>query len=81
LQKLYYLNSDAMAKRSAALAKRIAKRDQQAGVAQAYRLLFNRAPSEKEQHAAREFLRQSGKDRWGLYAQVLLSSNEFAYVD
>ena len=29
----------------------------------------------------REFLKRAGKDGWKQYAQVLLSSNEFAYVD
>ena len=29
----------------------------------------------------RAFLQQAGEDKWKQYAWVLLSSNEFAYVD
>ncbi len=78
LQKLYFLNSDQVALRAAALAKRIQKRNKKEGVAQAYRLLFQREPSAAESQAALDFL---SKGTWPQYAQVLLSSNEFAYVD
>jgi hypothetical protein len=78
LQKLYFLNSDQVALRAAALAKRIQKRDKSSAVAQAYRLLFQREPSDAESQAALGFL---SKGTWPQYAQVLLSSNEFAYVD
>ena len=81
LQKLYFLNSDSLAKRSQALAKRIVGRNQRPGIARAYRLLFHREPMAAEEKLGVTFLKQSGKDRWPLYAQVLLSSNEFAYVD
>ena len=81
LQKLYFLNSDVLAKRSEALAKRIARQPRRKGVQNAYQLLFDRDPTSQEETLALAFLKQSGKDRWALYAQVLLSSNEFAYVD
>lgn len=78
LQKLFFLNSDQVALRAAALAKRIQKRDKDAGIANAYRSLFHREPSAAEREAGKEFL---SKGSWPQYAQVLLSSNEFAYVD
>jgi hypothetical protein len=81
LQKLYFLNSDSLAKRSQALSKRVARRNRRAGIAHAYQLLLDRAPSAQEEKLGLAFLKQSGKDRWVLYSQVLLSSNEFAYVD
>ncbi|MEP7362090.1 MAG: PSD1 and planctomycete cytochrome C domain-containing protein [Acidobacteriota bacterium] len=81
LQKLYYLNSEAVARRSEALAKRIGMGNPKKGVARAYRILFQRPPSAAEERAGVAFLKESGADRWKLYAQVLLSSNEFAYVD
>jgi len=43
-----------------------------------YGLLFQRAPSNKERDAAVSFLQKAD---WAQYAQVLLSSNEFLYVD
>lgn len=78
LQKLYFLNSDQVALRAAALAKRIQKRDRAAGIKEAYRALFQREANPTEVVAGREFLTQG---TWAQYAQVLLSSNEFAYVD
>jgi hypothetical protein len=78
LQKLYFLNSDQVALRAAALAKRMEKKDKAAGIREAYRALFLREASATEVAAGREFLTQG---TWAQYAQVLLSSNEFAYVD
>ena len=81
LQKLYFLNSETLAQRAEALAKRIAADDAAGGVDKAYRLLFQRAPTSREREMALAFLAASGEKRCALYAQVLLSSNEFAYVD
>ena len=81
LQKLFFLNSDTLARRSEALAKRIARHEEREGIARAYELLFQRTPNASEAQAGLAFLHESGEDRWRLYAQVLLSSNEFAYVD
>ncbi len=78
LQKLYFLNSDQVVQRAATLAKRIQKRDRAAGIQEAYRALFQRDANSKEVAEAKEFLTQG---TWAQYAQVLLSSNEFAYVD
>jgi hypothetical protein len=78
LQKLYFLNSEQMAARAAAFARRVGKRNRGAGIREAYRVLFQRGPTEMEMAEGREFLK---KNRWPQYAQVLLSLNEFAYVD
>ena len=37
--------------------------------------------SEQERLLGRAFLKGAGDTRWNQYAKVLLSSNEFAYVD
>ena len=51
------------------------------GITAAYRGLFHREPSESERRAGLEFLKDAGENKWTQYAWVLLSSNEFAYVD
>jgi hypothetical protein len=81
LQMLFYLNSDIVSARARALAERIARPDLDDGITTAYRLLFNRAPTERERQLGREFLEASTADAWKQYARVLLTSNEFAYVD
>jgi len=80
LQKLFFLNSSFMRLRAEALAARIecmavSERDRVGAV---YSVLFQRAPSEREIRAAFAFLARAD---WPQYAQVLLSSNEFLYVD
>lgn len=75
LQKLFFLNSDVVAARAKALAA-VAP-----DVEALFQRLFYRAPTAEELALGREFLSQNGKDAMALYAQVLLSTNEFAYVD
>ena len=67
--------------RAAALAKRIENASPEEGIQRAYRLLFHRVPAWATVNWGESFLQQAGVDRWKQYAQVLLSSNEFAYVD
>jgi hypothetical protein len=81
LQKLFFLNSDIVGKRAAALAQRIERKNQDEGIEAAYRLIFQRPPGARERQLAHTFLEASGSDRWRQYTKVLLSSNEFAYVD
>lgn len=81
LQKLFLLNSGMVARRAEALGKRIARDNPSESVAVAYRLVFNRAPTPAELSLARDFLDSAGGNPWPQYAWVLLSSNEFAYVD
>ena len=64
-----------VARQSAALAARIEK---EGGIDFAYSLLFQRQPTEEERRLNLEFLREGG---WKQLAQVLLSSNEFLFVD
>jgi len=45
-----------------------------------YRRLFQRAPTGKEKQLGRDFL-VNNKYNWTQYAQVLMSSNEFIYID
>ena len=76
LQRLFFLNSGFILKQSAALAARVAQESDP--VVAAYRLLYQREPTPAEQSLAREFL---ATGTWADYAQVLLSSNEFAFID
>jgi cytochrome c553 len=81
LQKLFLLNSSLVQRRAEALAARIANPDPRRGVEQAYQLLFQRSPQHTEREEALAFLGTGGPQQWKDYAWVLLSSNEFAYVD
>jgi hypothetical protein len=88
LQQLYVLNSPFVAQQSLALARRLQQEGSVEGrVRRAYVLLFGRAATDKEVKLAREFL-TTGKSGdavpetvWQQYAQVLLGSNEFLFVD
>jgi alpha-beta hydrolase superfamily lysophospholipase len=77
------LNSEFVLNQSDALVKRLrtTNADELAVIRNAYHLLFAREPSSSEAQMARDFLATAGKDAWTLYAQALLSSNEFVYVD
>jgi hypothetical protein len=72
LQKLFFLNSEFVTKRAAAMARRVNN------IEDAYGVVFQRAPTERERQLGRDFLDSAD---WPQYAWVLLSSNEFAYVD
>lgn len=76
LQKLYVLNSEFVKGQATALAAR-AGQDLDA----LYRFALGRTPSAREAAQAREFLAGEDKQAWIQLAQVLLSSNEFAFVD
>jgi len=71
LQRLFLLNSPLMMKASAAIAG--------PDPAEAYRRIFARAPEKAEAQLAREYLAQG--NAWAEYVQVLLSSNEFLYIE
>jgi hypothetical protein len=83
LQQLYTLNSPLMTHLASELVKRL-ERDagpsQEARIRRAYALLFGRAPSTTELQLALNFL-EEGNAAWPQYAQVLLGSNEFLFVD
>lgn len=79
-QRLFFLNSDFVVQRAGALAARVQKgaRGVQAQVRFAYRELYQREPSRAEVELAERFLKEN---TWPAYAQVLLSSNEFLWLD
>jgi hypothetical protein len=77
LQKLYMLNSPFVLRQAQTLGRRI----EEVGVAGIYELLFARPPEEAEVRLADGFLRAGGSEGRARYAQVLLSSNEFAFID
>ncbi|MBY0503684.1 MAG: PSD1 and planctomycete cytochrome C domain-containing protein [Bryobacteraceae bacterium] len=79
LQRLFFLNSGFILKQSGALAARVAREAPEAGrIAYAYRLLYQREPAAEEVRLGQEFL---ARGSWSDYAQVLLSANEFAFLD
>ena len=86
-QKLFFLNSDLVREESGLLGARIRgmSADDAARIRGAYRLLFAREVSHEELQAGIRFLRSAGAGdeqlAWQRYAQVLLSSNEFSFVD
>lgn len=80
LQKLFFLNSSFLRLRAESLAARlecVAQSDTERLTA-GYRILFHREATDVERRMGLEFL---AKGDWAQYAQVLLSSNEFLYVD
>jgi hypothetical protein len=83
LQRLFFLNSEFVLNQSDALVKRLRTTSSEdlAMISNAYHLLFSREPSSSEIQIARAFLETGVTDAWTLYAQALLSSNEFVYVD
>jgi hypothetical protein len=88
-QGLFFMNSDMMWQNAGLVAQRLSK-EEEADVdwtRQAYRLLFGREPSEAEIQRALKFLDAAAKDSggrkaaWRQYAQALLSSGEFTYIN
>ena len=90
LQRLFFLNSDTMMVQAPRLADRLERElgaDDRGKIGRAYELLFGREASEEEMRLGLGFLQKvstssEGKpSAWQRYAQVLLSSNEFNFVD
>jgi hypothetical protein len=91
LQQLYVLNSDLMATSAKALAARCCATDSDEShrIRKAIELTLGRTATESEILLGREFLSESptpngGESkltRWEQFAQVLLSTNEFMFVD
>jgi hypothetical protein len=50
-------------------------------VTRLYRVLYGRAPKAEELRLAEEFLKRGGAAAWEQYAQALLISNEFVFID
>jgi Protein of unknown function (DUF1553)/Protein of unknown function (DUF1549)/Planctomycete cytochrome C len=81
LQQLFFLNSGFVRKQAEALSQRIGTELSETGKVQAiYQTLFSRAPTQEELQYASEFV-SGDPSSWPEYVQVLLSSNEFNYVN
>jgi hypothetical protein len=83
-QELFFLNSSFIAQRAQALAHRVdqgPKRDEVSRIDRAYRILFGRAPGRDELQLGENFLKANPSDGWERYAQALLNSNEFLFVN
>ena len=88
-QQLFVLNSEFFINQSKALAARLqdhSEDDITAQVHHAYQLLFGRNADDTEISFARDFLSRANTKtakltRWEQYAQALLGSNEFLYID
>jgi mono/diheme cytochrome c family protein len=82
LQKLFFMNSPFVIAQSAALTARVAANassdDQR--ITATYRFVLQRDPTPEERRLAREFIGGT-MSAWPEYTQVLLSSNEFTYLD
>jgi hypothetical protein len=93
LQRLYFMNSSFVYKQAQAFAKRVYdEANDTARIQKAYRILFGRAPSEAETKAGLDFLQAHPEapgeqvagqptTAWNEYSRVLLSSNEFEFVN
>jgi hypothetical protein len=90
LQGLFFLNSDLVMSQAELLAKRLTapgREDDTASIQKAYRLLFGKAAKDTEVQLGLGFLKEArrnspeGVSAWHQYAQVLLSSSSFYYVE
>ena len=82
LQRLFFLNSGFVLQQSEALAARIRSAGSDADrIRKAYRLSFASEADDPDVRDGLDFLAAAGEDGWTQYAQVLLGSNEFAFID
>jgi hypothetical protein len=86
LQQLFVLNSEFMIARARGLAAKLAdeEHDDAWRIRTAFLRLFGRPASERDVQMGLAFLRDAEKaalSPWEQYAQVLLSANEFTFVD
>ena len=82
LQKLFFMNSPFVIEQSTALTARVAasaSTDDQR-ITATYRLVLQRDPTPEERKLAREFIGNNA-GAWPEFTQVLLSSNEFTYLN
>jgi len=83
LQGLFFLNSELVMEAAGALARRLRKEageDDRARILRAYGVVFGREPTGEEMRLGREFV-EGEPDSWTQYAQTLLSSAEFLYLN
>jgi hypothetical protein len=93
VQRLYFMNNDFVYEQAGKLAERVfSKGSDEARIAEAYRLLYGRAPTIQEIKIGLEFLGSTPEKpgntvngepvtAWKEYARVLLSANEFEFVN
>lgn len=94
MQQLFVLNSEFLAQQARALSQRIARdasADGTVRIASLYSLLFQRAPTQAETQVGLAYLQSPLPDTvapdavklspWERYAQVLLGTNEFLFLD
>ncbi|MCI0457607.1 MAG: DUF1549 and DUF1553 domain-containing protein, partial [Gemmataceae bacterium] len=87
LQQLFVLNSEFMVRQAKALAARVhagPASDDATRIQRAFLLAYGRPPSAREMELGTQFLASApagGLSAWERYAQVLLSANEFTFVD
>jgi hypothetical protein len=84
LQQLFTLNSPFLGQQAAALVRRLeqeAPASVEARVQRAYQLLYGRPATPGQVTLAIEFLAPASPQAWQQYAQALLGSNEFLFVD
>jgi hypothetical protein len=77
LQRLYFMNSPFIEQQARALAERFSG-DAKTRIEGMYRTLFTRSPDAAELQAGLGYV---GKSDWTSYARVLLTSNEFTFVE
>lgn len=78
-QALFFLNDPLLHDSAEKLAMRLSTiPTERAKLDSAYRTLFGRAPTNEQMTEATEFLRDNS---WSAFCRVLLSSNEFLFVD
>jgi Protein of unknown function (DUF1553) len=89
-QQLFVLNSDFMVDSARAFAARLAEAapDVTARIDLAFQLAYGRSPTKEERRLGLEFLHAAATTRradrltpWEQYAQVLLATNEFAWIE
>ncbi|MSR54812.1 MAG: DUF1553 domain-containing protein [Gemmataceae bacterium] len=84
LQQLFTLNSPLMEQQATALVNRLQKDvgvDSSKRIERAYRLLFGRSPTADQLKLGLAFVQANDTPVWQQYAQVLLGSNEFQFLD
>jgi hypothetical protein len=75
-QALFMMNSAFVNDRSQALAKQLAGH-----VDLIYQRILNRLPTAEETRDALDYVERAGEKGWQSFCRILLSSNEFIYVD
>jgi hypothetical protein len=79
-QRLYFMNNAWVIAQAKSTAARLTG-DDATRVDQAYRLLFQRTPTPEEKKLGLDFVRDAGEKGWAEYAQALMTSNEFQFMD